>query len=305
MSLHTTEEEELEAMKQWWKENGTAVLLGTALGFGLLFGWRGWQTYQYRQAEEASLMYEQVMAHAQQDKTQELDKARERLLSAYPNSSYAVLASLTEASKKVQAGQSEVAKVTLQWVIDNASLPEIKQVARLRKARLLADSQDYSGALALLNAVDAAAFKSAVAEIQGDIFMAQGQLKEAAAAYDKVLADTMGQQDQHRSLVQLKRDSLGLTETVIAAADSVPKIMATPAADKPANPETAPTTVIEPVAESAPSAPVTPAPVAPAEPVSATPVVPAPATPVAPVAPVPAAPAEPVPSVPATPAAQP
>ncbi|PAR85254.1 YfgM family protein, partial [Vibrio cholerae] len=43
MELYDTEEQQVEAIKDWWKENGKAVIFGAVIGLGGLFGWRYYQ----------------------------------------------------------------------------------------------------------------------------------------------------------------------------------------------------------------------------------------------------------------------
>ena len=38
MSSYLSEEEQVEALKKWWKDNGTSVIAGVVLGFGIIFG---------------------------------------------------------------------------------------------------------------------------------------------------------------------------------------------------------------------------------------------------------------------------
>ena len=57
MADYETEEQQVEALKEWWKENGIAVVSGAILGIAALGGWRGWSWYQEKQANEASDLY--------------------------------------------------------------------------------------------------------------------------------------------------------------------------------------------------------------------------------------------------------
>ena len=42
MDIHRTEEEQVEAIKTWWKANGTSVIVGVVLGVAVIFGVRYW-----------------------------------------------------------------------------------------------------------------------------------------------------------------------------------------------------------------------------------------------------------------------
>ena len=57
------EEEQVERIKAWWQENGTAAVITVVLAVAALIGWRQWQGHQGEQAAEASTEY-QVMLEA-------------------------------------------------------------------------------------------------------------------------------------------------------------------------------------------------------------------------------------------------
>ena len=43
MDIYASEEEQVQAIKKWGKENGPGIIAGLILGLGALFGWRYWQ----------------------------------------------------------------------------------------------------------------------------------------------------------------------------------------------------------------------------------------------------------------------
>ena len=53
MSEFLTEEEQVERLKQWWKENGRSIIAGVVIGLGVFGSWQGWRAYQIQQAEAA------------------------------------------------------------------------------------------------------------------------------------------------------------------------------------------------------------------------------------------------------------
>lgn len=220
------EEEQIEALEAWWKENGNSVIWGIVIGFAVLFGWRSWQNYQFQQSQVASGLYDAVMVASKQTNTQQADDYTQKILNDYTNTGYAPLAALLKASRQVAAGDAQTAQANLQWVIDNASLPELKYIAQLRMAKLLINNNDFNGATTLLNAVTSPAFQSAVDELRGDMSLAQQKPIDAADFYDKALKNEQLTQ-QHRSWLQLKRDNLGLqTGVVEASASLIPDVAA-------------------------------------------------------------------------------
>ena len=50
MVSERTEEEQIEAFKNWWAENGLKTILGIFLIFG---GYVGWQSYESKVASES------------------------------------------------------------------------------------------------------------------------------------------------------------------------------------------------------------------------------------------------------------
>ena len=208
MAFDSQEEEQIDAIKNWWKANGNAVLMGVSLGFILLFGWRFYNDHLNTQAEEASMMYEQVMLHVKNKDHDKALNAGQTLMSKHPESLYATLASLMMAKENLSPENSGSSEANLQWVIDNSKQTEWVHLARIRKARLLLNGNKLDGALALIPPTFPESFTALYASLKGDIYLAKNDNESAKKAYDNALAqiDFGG---QARQLVQIKRDSLG------------------------------------------------------------------------------------------------
>ena len=43
---YRTEEEQVEALKAWWRENGKSTVVAIAMAVMGVFGWQGWQKQQ-------------------------------------------------------------------------------------------------------------------------------------------------------------------------------------------------------------------------------------------------------------------
>lgn len=211
------EDEQVEKLKQWWKENGTSTLIGISLGIAVIFGWRGWQMYQQTQAEAASILYHQTFSEFQQDQPQKARAAADRLLSEYSGSSYAAMASLMLAKHAVEEQQWDAALAHLDWVIANSSLPELQAVARLRKGRLLLSQGQTDAAMQLAETAVSEAFKPYYSALQGDIYLQRGDKVKAREAYTAaVTGKTMGA--QQRQWIQLKLDEISTPDDVVSAA---------------------------------------------------------------------------------------
>jgi len=209
MATYETEEEQVEAIKKWWKENGISVFTGILLGVALLGGWRWWQTHTDQQAQLASGIYEQVLFSLENKQAKQARDLAGQLLSDYSGSPYAVLAVLNLARQDLDDGDIDSSHARLQWVIDqNGDLSELTHIARLRKARLFLSQQKLSEAKTLIEGISTSKFKGAYAELRGDIALAQGQIDAARTAYIEAL-DNQDLSPQHQDWIQLKRDNLG------------------------------------------------------------------------------------------------
>ena len=51
---YETEEQQVEALKEWWAENGRAIIAGVVLGGVVIGGWGWWQSHRENQAVAAS-----------------------------------------------------------------------------------------------------------------------------------------------------------------------------------------------------------------------------------------------------------
>lgn len=203
MADYATEEEQLEALKRWWRENGRSVLLGAALGILALVGWRGWEMYQQQQSLAASAIYDRIESASGHEGARE---SVERLQADYPNTPYAVLGALQAAGLAVEEGNLDAAVEWLEWAQANADSPAIGALARLRTARVLFEQGRAERALGLLDAEIPEAYTGLYASLRGDILSERGDLEGALAAYQRSLDAEVGPVD--RTLVERRINRL-------------------------------------------------------------------------------------------------
>lgn len=205
MSTYQTDEEQVEAIKKWWKDNGKSVIAGVVLGFGIIGGWQFWQGHQRNQGEHASMVFDtmrQAVRTGQDDRAVEEGK---RLIGEFGGSSYASFAALELARLAYDKGEKAVARNHLRWVVDAAPDPVISELARLRLGQLLLDMSEYDALQTLLDKPALAAFGGEFAVLQGDLAAAQGKRAEAREAYQEALVK--GVEDE--SLLRMKLVNAG------------------------------------------------------------------------------------------------
>lgn len=184
---YATEEEQVEALKRWWRENGKAIVAGAALGILALVGWRGWSWHQETQALEASAIYDRVSARIRDGDREALVTAAERLRDDYGSTTYAALGALAAARAAVDAGEPEAAAEWLRWAMDNGDGAKLGYVARGRLARLEAANGRIDEGLALLDIDPPPAWAGLYGEIRGDLLTQKGDREAAAEAYRAAL----------------------------------------------------------------------------------------------------------------------
>lgn len=206
MAEYETEEEQVEALKEWWKQNGLAIIGGAVLGISALLGWRGWGLYQGKQATEASDIFAVVQEAVASNDINALNKQVNNLSTNYASTPYASLAVLHQAKIQIEREDNVVAEESLRWVLNNSKQDSVQDVARLRLARLLIADNKVDQALEMANSVISDAYASLVNEIRGDIFVVKGEIEQAKGAYDQAMQEASGGGVEY---LQLKRNELG------------------------------------------------------------------------------------------------
>ncbi|MDZ7851356.1 MAG: tetratricopeptide repeat protein [Halomonas sp.] len=213
-----TEEEQLEAIKRWWKENGTSLIAGVVIAGAGVFGWNAWQDYQAGKAEAASMRYQQLLDLTGQDELGE--QARQRatelvseITDEHGKTLYADLARLLDARMAIDTGNRGQAQAALEAVIDGSERDYIAGLARLRLARLQLAEGSAETALATLEGVPEA-LAAQRAEVRGNAQHALGRADQAREAWREALT-LADERDQPLYGVQLKLDDLGVEEATL------------------------------------------------------------------------------------------
>ncbi|GAB2792385.1 tetratricopeptide repeat protein [Halomonas shantousis] len=207
-----TEEEQLDAIKRWWKDNGKSLIAGVVIACVGVFAWKAWQNYQANQAEAASQRYQQLLTLSTQDSDDDALREASRLAKTlndeHGGTLYADLAELIEARVAIDGGDFDTAREALESLIERSDRPYLQGLARLSLARLQIDAGNPETALATLDNDIPEALAAQQADVRGDAYSALNRPDDARQAYQQALAQAQAQ-DQPIYGVQLKLDNLG------------------------------------------------------------------------------------------------
>lgn len=206
--IDTHEQEQLDALKAWWKDNRKWLLTVLVLVIGGYAALSYWRSYQGKQAADASILYAEVLKQVAGNDPKRINDSVAALVEKYSNTAYAPRAQLLAVQANIQARDMTRAKTQLEWVIAHASESGLQDTARLKLASILLDEKKFDEALKLLDATHPEAFVGLYSDLKGDVLAAQGKTDEARAAY-QMAYDKMDSKSSYRNLIQLKLDGLG------------------------------------------------------------------------------------------------
>lgn len=204
--MHETEEEQVEAIRNWWRENGRAVVAGIVIGLASLFGWNYWQDHREGLAERASGIYAEVTGAIAVGGLGEAARMTDELYRDYSSTPYADLAALRLAQASVEHGDLDAAATLLRDLAKNARQRPLRGAAALRLARVLHAQGRHDEALATIDGAGLSpAWTVLVEELRGDIYRTLGDNDLARAAYHQAIASVGGDAPDH---LLMKRDAV-------------------------------------------------------------------------------------------------
>lgn len=202
------EQEQLDALKAWWKRWGNWTMLGVAIVLSAAAGWRYWQHQNATQSLEAGVVYGQLTRAMQQNDAKTSRTLAATIIDKYARTAYAPRAALLLAKISVDNDDPRNAQAQLEWAIAHTKEAALKDLARLRMAAVLLDQKQYDAALKQLNTPHSDAFAFRFDDLKGDVLYAQGKHDEARAAYQASFGK-MAEDNPYRTIVEVKLNALG------------------------------------------------------------------------------------------------
>lgn len=213
MALNLEEQEQVDSLKNLWKRYGNIVSWVLIVVLGLYAAFQGWNWYQRKQAAQASALYYEMQSAVVAGDSQRALQVAKDTQEKFGGTVYAPMVSLVAAKMAYENNDMDTAKSNLKWVVDNSSEDGYKALARVRLAGILLDEKAYDEALSVLSGSVPEQFTSLIEDRKGDIYLAQGKLDEAKAAY-KTAYEKAASDDPGKKLIKLKLEEVGISDTV-------------------------------------------------------------------------------------------
>lgn len=212
---YETEEQQVDAIKKWWHENGTMLIVGAVIGLAGLWGWRYYGESVTTSQEAASTQFSQVVAKYEAQGAVKTSAEMDAFIADNKGNNYATLAGLLVAKQAVDVKDFAAAQTQLTALLANNDYAPLTPVLELRLARVQSELGDYDAALENLNKITEEGFLVKANQSKGDVYLKQGNTDAARKAFQAAADASEGRIDP---ILQLQLDDLTVVEQNVASA---------------------------------------------------------------------------------------
>ncbi|WP_022942031.1 tetratricopeptide repeat protein [Psychromonas hadalis] len=211
---YETEEQQVDAIKQWWKDNGNTLVIGAVVGLAGLWGWRFYNDSVIEGQEKASQAYNNMLVTFEaQGSEADLDKIQ-TFVTEHSGSNYAILASLLLAKEAVVKKDFKLAKTQLVQLQGQNSYAPLNPLINLRLARVEVELGQLTEALSTLALISEVGFIAKAEQVKGTVYLKQGDVNNARIAFQSAIDASKGRIDP---ILQLQFDDLAVAIDTEAA----------------------------------------------------------------------------------------
>ncbi|CUU24903.1 UPF0070 protein [Duffyella gerundensis] len=205
MEVYNNENEQVDALRRFFANNGKALAVGVIIGIGALAGWRYWTGHQVSNSAEISANYQKVTQAMQGDRPQTLEAVAK--FASENNNTYGALAALDLAKQYVDQQQLDQAATQLQTGLKATKDENLQAVLNLRLARVQLQQKQAEAALKTLDAVKGEGWSAIIADIRGEALLSKGDKQGARDAWSKGIASDAS--PALKQMMQMKMNNLG------------------------------------------------------------------------------------------------
>ena len=210
MTEYLTEQEQIELLKSWIKQYAPPILIGIFVVLIASTGWHYWQNYRNRILTHASNTYDEMLSARAQNNSNMLIEKAQKIVKQSPSTPYAHMAALMLARNAVLHANYSEAEKQLFWVVQHSNVAAVRQIARIRLARVYIEKEKPQNALHILDKIDDSTFLGLIQEVRGDAYFSYHDTKNAKEAYARALT-ALPNAETIRPLLQMKFDNLNTT----------------------------------------------------------------------------------------------
>ncbi|UDQ79197.1 YfgM family protein [Erwinia rhapontici] len=204
MEVYSNENEQVDALKNFFAQNGKALVVGVVLGVGALLGWRYWSNHQDSGSREVSASYQQVTSALDATKPASLDAVAK--FASENSNTYGALASLDLAKRYIDNNQLDKAVDQLQSGLKSTKDANLQSVLNLRLARIQLQQKQPDAVLKTLEGVKGDGWAAIVADVRGEALLSKGDVKGARDAWSKGIASDAS--STLKEMLQMKVNNL-------------------------------------------------------------------------------------------------
>lgn len=153
MSVYMTEEEQLLAIKKFWKKHQRIITLLLSVIVLVTAGFRYWSWHIEKRDQNASILYEQLMQAFTKNDAPSIQAHSKTLVSDYTHTVYADAAALMLAKGAVDKKDWSQAVDILKKVAEDGQTQALRDVAKYRLTRIFFYQKAYDNALKVIEDV--------------------------------------------------------------------------------------------------------------------------------------------------------
>jgi len=183
VEVYSNENEQTDALRNFFANNGKALAIGVVIGIAALGGWRYWSSHQDDTAKSVSAQYQQLTSAMQAGKPETLEAVNR--FASENSDTYGALAAMDLAKQYVDAGQLDKAATLLQNGLKDTKDANLQAVINLRLARIQLQQNQADAALKTLDGVKGDGWTAIVADIRGEALLTKGDKQGARDAWSK------------------------------------------------------------------------------------------------------------------------
>jgi predicted negative regulator of RcsB-dependent stress response len=183
VEVYSNENEQTDALRRFFANNGKALAVGVVIGIAALGGWRYWSSHQEEATKSVSAQYQQLTSAMQAGKPETLEAVN--TFANENSNTYGALAAMDLAKQYVDTNQLDKAATLLQNGLKDTKDANLQAVINLRLARIQLQQNQADAALKTLDAVKGDGWTAIVADIRGEALLSKGDKQGARDAWSK------------------------------------------------------------------------------------------------------------------------